>query len=351
MIPISVCIITKNEAEHLERCLSALEPYGFEIVVVDTGSTDHSKEVASKYTDKLYDFEWINDFSAARNYSISRASHNIILCLDTDEYITELDLEQLQTLIEQNPKSVGMIKRLDYFEADGEKRCQISRIERIFNRKYYHYERTIHEVLVPLYNVPYTSYDAPLTADHDGYVGSGEQLMEKAMRDMNLLQEEVKAEPDNPYNYFQIAQCYMLMRDMEHACEYFEIAMKHHPLPENEYTPVLVCNYGSLLLDNGRIPEAMSLLSYYDYYGDHIDYLCMIGRAYLLAGQPLKALPEFVKALTAPKRISMEAKVPSYYIGFIYELFGKKDIARGHYQSCGDYAPALEALARLDQNN
>lgn len=347
MIPISVCIITRNEAERLEKCLSAIKPYGFEIVVVDTGSNDSSKEVAARYTDKLYDFEWVNDFSAARNYSISKASHNMILCLDTDEYITELDLEQLQTLIWQNPKSVGMIKRLDYFEDGGEKRCQICRIERIFNRKYYHYERTIHEVLVPLGNIPYTSYDVPLTAEHDGYMGSGEQLTEKALRDRDLLLEEIKADPNDPYNYFQVAQSYMLMRDTEHACEYFEIAMEHQPNPTDDYTPVLICNYGSLLLDNNKVAEAMSLLSYYDYYGDMVDYLCMVGRAYLLAGQPLKALPEFVKALTAPKRISVEAKVPSYYIGFIYELFGKKDIARGHYQSCGNYALALEALERL----
>ena len=57
MIPISVCIIAKNEEANIERCLSSLAPYGFEIVVVDTGSTDRTKEIAAKYTDRIFDVD------------------------------------------------------------------------------------------------------------------------------------------------------------------------------------------------------------------------------------------------------------------------------------------------------
>ena len=66
MIPISVCVITKNEAENLKKCLEALTPYPFEIVVTDTGSEDDSVEVAKQYTNRVYTFEWVNDFSSAR---------------------------------------------------------------------------------------------------------------------------------------------------------------------------------------------------------------------------------------------------------------------------------------------
>ena len=349
MIPISVCIITKNEADNLEKCLEALSPYPFEVVVVDTGSTDHSKEVAGKYTDKVYDFEWINDFSAARNYAAGRASHNVILPIDTDEFVTELDWEELQTLIEQNPKGVGAIKRLDYFEANGERHYQICMVDRIYNRKYYQYERAIHEVLSPTTRTPYTSYPTSLTADHIGYLGSKDKLDEKAMRDMELLLKEVEITPDNPYNYFQIAQCYLLMRDHEHALDYFKMAMEHNPNPKDEYCRILVCNYGNILLDYGRAEEASSLLSYYEYYHDNMDYLCMTGLIYLHLNQPLKALPEYVKALTASHRDSIDPVTPSYYIGYIYELFGKNDIARTHYLNCKEFAPAVEALARLDK--
>ncbi len=348
MIPISVCIITKNEAEHLDKCLQSLSPYPFEIVVVDTGSTDNSKEVARKYTDRVYDFEWVNDFSAARNFSISRASHNMIFVLDTDEYLVEFDFDQVQQLIADHPKSVGLIKRLDYFEVDQEKHCQTTIIDRLFNRKYYHYERPIHEILVPAANLRTTSYSLPIVADHAGYIGSVEKLNEKSMRDINLLLPEIEKNPLEPYNYFQMAQSYLCMRDHERALAYFQMAMDRNPPPEEDYTRILVCNYGNMLLDIGKSEEVMPLLSFYEYYSNNADYLCMIGVMYLHRNQHLKALPELVKALTAPTRDSIESRVISYYIGYIYEFFGQKEIAGQHYQKCGEFAPALEALQRMN---
>ena len=107
------------------------------------------------------------------------------------------------------------------------------------------------------------------------------------------------------------------------------------------------CNYGNILLDLGKAEEASILLSYYEYYGNNADYLCMIGVMYLQRNQLLKALPEFVKALSAPSRDSVESRVISYYIGYIYESFQQKDIARQHYQKCGEFEPALEALERM----
>ena len=65
-------------------------------------------------------------------------------------------------------------------------------------------------------------------------------------------------------------------------------------------------------------------------------------------GQPLKALPEFVQALSAPRYSLVNPYSPSSHIGFIYEMFGKRDIARPHYENCRDYPPAVEALKRLD---
>lgn len=132
MIPISVCIITKNEAENLEKCLSALKLYPFEIVVTDTGSNDSSKEIAEKYADKVLDFAWCDDFSAARNFCISNASHNMILSLDTDEFVTEIDSDSLEKLIVQNPTAVGRIELLNYFDTNSGRRAHISRVDRLF---------------------------------------------------------------------------------------------------------------------------------------------------------------------------------------------------------------------------
>ena len=94
MLPVSVCMIVKNEEKKLSRCLESVKPYGFEIVIVDTGSQDKTCEVASHFTDKIFHFAWCDDFSAARNYSLEMASNDWILMLDADEVIENLDLRE-----------------------------------------------------------------------------------------------------------------------------------------------------------------------------------------------------------------------------------------------------------------
>ncbi len=349
MIPISVCIITRNEAKNLAGCLQSIKPYPFEIVVVDTGSTDNSKEVARRYTDKVYDFAWIDDFSAARNYSVSKASHNMIFVIDTDERIAAFDLDEVSRLIEGSPKSIGMVRRMDYFDVQGMRRVQVSCIDRLFNRKYYQYRNPIHECVYPIGSTEMQTYNAPITLDHFGYVGSQDALDAKAARDIRLLEKQLETDQNNPYIYFQIAQGYMIMRREDLALPYFAEAMKHNPPAENAWTRILIKNYGEILLQNDRAQEALSLLSYYKIYEDHADYLCLIGNIYSQLNDPLHALPEYIKALTASTYDSPDAKkeIPSYHIGYIYECFGQKEIARSHYEKCGNYPPALERLANL----
>lgn len=89
MPTISLCMIVKNEAEILARCLDSIADLMDEIIIVDTGSTDNTKEIAAKYTDKIFDYTWCNDFSAARNYSFSLASMDYIYAPDADEVLDE----------------------------------------------------------------------------------------------------------------------------------------------------------------------------------------------------------------------------------------------------------------------
>ena len=106
-LPISVCIIGKNEEHFVEGCLEKLVPFGFEIVFVDTGSTDKTREIACRYTDNVYDFEWINDFAAAKNFCESKASNDWILSLDCDEYVQGIDLDVIAEFMKNNESMVG----------------------------------------------------------------------------------------------------------------------------------------------------------------------------------------------------------------------------------------------------
>lgn len=92
-------MIIKNEEEYLENCLESIQKYLDEIIIVDTGSTDNTKEIAKKFNAKIIDFKWIDDFSAARNEGIKHATKDWILVLDADELIAESDLGTLKQLI------------------------------------------------------------------------------------------------------------------------------------------------------------------------------------------------------------------------------------------------------------
>ena len=92
---ISLCMIVKNEEVNIEKCLKCTNKIADEIIIVDTGSTDNTKLVAKKYTDKIFDYEWADDFAAARNYSFSKATMEYIMWLDADDIISDVDIEKI----------------------------------------------------------------------------------------------------------------------------------------------------------------------------------------------------------------------------------------------------------------
>lgn len=91
MITISLCLIVKNEEDTIVRCLNSVKDIVDEINIVDTGSTDRTKELAADFTDRIFDFEWVNDFAKARNYTFAQATQDYILWLDADDVILEED--------------------------------------------------------------------------------------------------------------------------------------------------------------------------------------------------------------------------------------------------------------------
>ena len=100
MVTISLCMIVKNEEKILRRCLDSIKGLMDEIIIVDTGSTDNTRKIAEQYTEKVYDFEWIHDFSAARNFAFSKASCDYIYSADADEVVDKENYERFRQLKE-----------------------------------------------------------------------------------------------------------------------------------------------------------------------------------------------------------------------------------------------------------
>ncbi len=151
MSSLSVCLIVKNEQDVLERCLSCAKVFADEIIVADTGSTDKTKEIAARFTDKIYDFPWIDDFSAARNFSFSKATMDFIMWLDADDVIDAQNLNALIAFKDVLNENVDMVM-LKYnvgFDENGNPNFSYFR-ERIFRRECnFKWVGEIHEVIPP----------------------------------------------------------------------------------------------------------------------------------------------------------------------------------------------------------
>ncbi|WP_214484920.1 polysaccharide pyruvyl transferase family protein [Bacillus sp. SM2101] len=112
MVTISLCMIVKNEEETLKNCLESIQNACDEIIIVDTGSTDNTKQIASNYTNKLFDYQWHDDFSAARNFAFSHATKEYILWLDADDVLLHKDLEKILLIKETLEKSVDGVSMI-----------------------------------------------------------------------------------------------------------------------------------------------------------------------------------------------------------------------------------------------
>lgn len=109
MTTISLCMIVKNEEDVIARCLESVSELVDEIIIVDTGSTDKTKEIVKKFNSKVYDFKWIDDFSAARNFSFSKATKEYIFWLDADDVLLEEDREKFKHLKAALEPSVDIV--------------------------------------------------------------------------------------------------------------------------------------------------------------------------------------------------------------------------------------------------
>ena len=349
---ISVCIITKNEIGKLKRCLDALSGYPFEIVVVDTGSTDGTRELIKKRADVTGDFAWVDDFSEARNYSISLAQNDWILVLDTDEYVTDIELPALERFINESEDRVGRIKRVNHIENEKsadkyELSCE--RISRLFNRKYFKYRGRIHEQIVGENGYDTDHYDVPITVEHDGYVGDEDALASKAERNISLLMLDLEEYGDDPYTLYQLGKSFFMVKDFERAFEFFARGLEFDLNPGLEYVQDMLETYGYTLLELGRYEDMLLLENVYDVLCHSADYVFLMGLAYMNNGLFDRAIEEFCKAteISSCKVEGCNSYKAYFNAGVIKECLGRTDEAMELYEKCGDYAPAKEGMIRI----
>lgn len=357
MIPITICIITKNEENRMEQFLKLIRKYtkgySIELLVVDTGSTDHTKDISIKYADKVLDFTWIGDFSAARNYSLDEASNDWILVLDCDEFIEYLDMKQTQEYMEKYPTYLGLLTRRNHYITNGMDTTSHERVGRLFNKNYYRYQYPIHEQILPIDGSPIQGFEFPLLVDHPSYNVDPKSLKQKAERNIELLLKMLEEDPNQPYVYFHLGQCYYMINEDAIASEYFEKALEYDLDPSCDYVKLLIVSYGYTLLHTNRVEEALKLENLYNDFCLETTYLNLLGLIYMRNQYYLKAMAEFVKALELAKNNPLpdpsDIYIPCYNMGQINELLGNREGAIVHYKNCGDFPLALDRLKTLEQ--
>ncbi|MGN0688388.1 MAG: glycosyltransferase family 2 protein [Oscillospiraceae bacterium] len=226
---LSIGMIVKNEEKYLDRCLSALLPLiekiDCELIIADTGSTDNTVHIAKKYTDKVYSFKWVDDFSAARNYTLEKASGKWFMFIDADEVISDIDeLVDFFRLGECERYNSAVYKQRNYSDLTLKDYSdyEVQRIVRVTEKT--RFEKPIHEVLQP-FSPPTKRLET--VAHHYGYIYTSEkQKTDKFRRNTSLLLKRLESE-ENPDSliYLQLSQSFSLY-DKEKALEYLDIGVK-----------------------------------------------------------------------------------------------------------------------------
>jgi len=199
---ISLCMIVKNEEHALSRCLNSVLSIVDEIIVVDTGSTDSTCEIAEQFGAILHHFRWNDNFSDARNASLELAQGDWVLFLDADEELSPESGEILRRLIENEAIEGYFVKILNHLGKEGWIETVPDLVFRLFrNRKDYRFHGAIHEQIadVILEKNFKASYQVAedLEIIHHGYLDQMIEEKDKKHRNLMLIEKELERTPDN----------------------------------------------------------------------------------------------------------------------------------------------------------
>lgn len=215
---LSACLIVKNEALTLDRCLSSLRGVVDEIIVVDTGSTDDTIKIARDHGAMVTHFDWDGDFSHARNASLDLASGEYALVIDADEYLDEKQKEGLRTFLETNRPEALMIRQRNYLGQLSEIRSVLPlNVMRIF-RSYHRYEGSIHEQIslsVERTKKPVAFFD--LDFHHVGYLQDFMLQKGKTNRNRELLYQELENDPNNLFHLSNLMAEHLVVGELDEA--------------------------------------------------------------------------------------------------------------------------------------
>lgn len=358
---LSVCLIVKDEEKHLVRCLTSIAKAADEIIVVDTGSKDNTVQIAHQYTDKVFSVDWQDNFSDARNFTLSKATGDWVLFLDGDEALEMKSIPALKERINSTETEGYLIKVLNYYEHANKLEMAPDVVFRLFrNRKDYKYSGAIHEQICD--NILAVNPRAKIEVAEDiyiyhyGYMKDEIKAKKKKERNTKLLEKEVQRTPDNLLNRFHLGVEYFRSGKIEKALGEFLIVLEKVNV-RAVYAPKLMRYVAKCWYLMGKLEDSLKFVkeTWKPHFPDQ-------GDLYYLQGVICRELGRYAEAYNAFIQCLSISTQPAYYaslywqykdkiyfqIGQLAEYYMDKDAALEYYvEALKENPSAVHALERI----
>jgi len=317
---ITLCLIVKNEEQNLDRCLSSFKPLYSRLVVVDTGSTDGTKEIAEKHGADIYDFKWIDDFGAARNFALSKAETDWLMMADADDAMDEADVMALKSKLESLNDDVWGIFLPYRIHIEDDNAALLAYIPRIWKKSLkVKYDLMIHEYLhpTPKQLKHFIRLDFPVL--HQKTLVDYKKSHE---RNLKILYKAVKSHPEERRYYFYLGHDNQYSGNIEEAIVWYGKYAGLKDTNSHELNRVLL-NLGNCFLKTGKVGEAKK--AYLDAIKAAADFI----EPYLALGNLYKAAGDYVSAVKYYSAAA-QCKPPRTHVfvnGSMYKGLAQKKIA------------------------
>ena len=264
-LTLSLCMIVRDEEEMLPKCLAAAAPAVDEIIVVDTGSTDRTIEIAEKYGARVIEQAWTGSFSDARNASFDAATSDWIIYLDADEVLVEEDVRRLRALTGRVWREAFYLVETSYTGELGDGGAITNSALRVFrNRPQYRFEGRLHEQIaqhLPTYAAGRLEQSS-VRIDHYGYLGAVRDAREKSRRNLELLNAQQAESAPSAFLHFNLGTEHAAIGDHSRALVDFTRAwqlVQSYSEEGNDYVPALLQRLVSALRMCGRADAAITV--------------------------------------------------------------------------------------------
>jgi glycosyltransferase involved in cell wall biosynthesis len=262
-------MIVRNEEDYIAQCIESAVPVVDEVIIVDTGSADKTIEIARSYSNKvkIYNYQWTEDFSAARNVSLQYSNADWILVMDADEKIV-FEKERLFELLEDSSKDAYIIPIHNLLSEKSE--LTSFSMVRLFKRTGASYEGAIHEQLV----ISGTSGDYVIIDEnickiiHYGYLPEVIKKKDKLKRNITILDSEIGKNPDNPFNWYNLGSTYLKSNSPEAAIIAFQKSLELCGDRKFTYTSQLIFKMAQCCWIQYKPDECIKLVKEYLAYDD-----------------------------------------------------------------------------------